>query len=224
MEIIFLFYKKMEINKIYNIDASEGLKQLEDNSVDLVFFDPPYNQKKNYGCVNDNLPQEQYEDFMREIIKESLRVSNGNVCIFVSDKLTKFFWNELPNSQLIIIKKFSSGFPYHFKNIFCHWHSVLTTVNPNKRIPDLWEDVRLPGEGYFYRETRTNNPGQTSPKLTRYCIENFSNEGDLIVDPFMGSGTTAMICKQLKRKFIGFELNKDFIEEGKERLKQEVLI
>jgi len=214
---------EFELNKIYCMDCLEGLKKIPDNSVDLVFFDPPYNQKKNYGIYKDNLSKEGYEDFMKKVISESLRISNGKMCIFVSDKLTRFFWNIIPNSQLIIIKKFASGFPYQFKNIFCHWHSILTTVNPNQRIPDLWEDVRLPGEGYFYREERTNNPGQTSLKLTDYCIKYFSNEGDVIVDPFIGSGTTAVICKQLKRKFLGFEINLKYIEEANKRLSQEIL-
>ena len=172
----------LELNKIYNMNCLEEMKKLPNNSIDMIFFDPPYNQKKNYGLFKDNLSKEEYENFMKEVIKECLRISNNKICIFISNKLTKFFWNILPNSQLIIVKKFSPGFPYHHKNIFCHWHSILTTINPYKRIPDLWEDVRLPGEGYFYREKRTSNPGQTSLKLTRYCIKYFSKEGAVYLE------------------------------------------
>ena len=60
----------MEVNKIYCMDCIEGMKKIKDNSVDLVFFDPPYNQKKDYGVYKDNLSNEEYEQFMKKILKE----------------------------------------------------------------------------------------------------------------------------------------------------------
>jgi len=66
---------------------------------------------------------------------------------------------------------------------------------------------------------RTAHKTQKPLKVCLPYIEISSNEGDLILDPFMGSGTTAVACKMLKRNFIGYELNKEFCKIAEKRLK-----
>ena len=56
-------------------------------------------------------------------------------------------------------------------------------------------------------------------KVIEYLVETLTNEGDLVLDCFMGSGTTGVACKNLKRDFIGIEINKDYFEIAKNRIK-----
>jgi len=184
----------------------------------LIFFDPPYNQKKDYGVYKDNLTDENYEKFIKKVLKEVRRISNNKLSVFISNKLTRFFWNLIPDSHLIIIKKFGTSAPHN--NYYVTWHPLLTNIKPNENIYDLWEDVRLPGEGYFFREERFDNPGFTSQKLTEYVVRYFSQENQIILDPFLGSGTTAVACKKLNRRFIGIEINPEYCKIAEERLKK----
>ena len=74
-------------------------------------------------------------------------------------------------------------------------------------------------EDMKWKETRFH-PTQKPVKLFRDIIRDFSEEGDLILDPFMGSGTTAIACKQLNRNFIGFEISKEYCDIARKRLSQ----
>ena len=68
---------------------------------------------------------------------------------------------------------------------------------------------------------RTEHPAQYPEELVERIIKVGSNPGDLILDPFMGSGTTAVVAKRLGREFVGYELEKDYIKIAIERLKNE---
>ena len=70
---------------------------------------------------------------------------------------------------------------------------------------------------------KIKHPTQKPIALFRYLIKTYTKENDIVLDSCIGSGTTAFACKQLKRKFIGFEINKDYVEIANNRLKQEIL-
>ena len=63
------------------------------------------------------------------------------------------------------------------------------------------------------------HPTMKDLKVIKYLVETLTNEGDLVLDCFMGSGTTGVACKNLKRDFIGIEINKDYFEIAKNRIK-----
>jgi site-specific DNA-methyltransferase (adenine-specific) len=210
-----------EVNKIYNLDALEALKKIPDKSIDLVFFDPPYNANKDYGVYKDNLPWEDYMVFMKKIITECSRISKRGIGIYLDWKHFKPYWHKLiPQAEPIIIYKRSSGFILSSLKIMQHHHVILTTAEALKPTKSLWDDIRVYGEGYLFREPTFGHPAQTSLKATKRFIENFSEENEIILDPFIGVGTTAIACKQLGRNFIGFELNPEYIKIAERRLEQ----
>jgi DNA modification methylase len=89
-----------------------------------------------------------------------------------------------------------------------------------KNLKSVWDDIRVLGEGYLFNEERFgNHPAQTSFKATKRIIEYFTEENDLVLDCFMGVGTTALACKQLDREFIGIELNSEYIKIAEARIK-----
>jgi len=214
-----------ELNKIYNLDTLEGLKKMPEKSVDLVFFDPPYNVNKDYGVYKDNLPQDSYEKFMKEILEESKRISKRGVCVYIDWKHFALFWQKLlPEAEPIIIYKRSSGFIFSKLKIMQHHHIILTTAKALIPVKSVWDDIRVYGEGYLFKEETFGHPAQTSLKATKRVIETFSMKGEIILDPFMGVGTTAVASKQLDRNFLGFEINPEYIEIANKRLAQKLII
>lgn len=210
-----------EIDRIYKVDASKAIKKLPSKSIDLVFFDPPYNRGKDYGVYKDNLDEKEYKKFMKRIIRESIRVSKRGIGVYVDWKHFKLFWHELlPESEPIIIYKRSSGFIFSPLKIMQHHHVILTTAKALKPVKSLWDDIRVLGEGYLFNEPRYGHPAQTSLKATKRFIEHFSEEGEIILDPFIGVGTTALAAKLLNRRFIGFEINPNYIDIANKILTQ----
>jgi len=191
---------------------------MDDKSVDLVFSDPPYNVKKNYGLYKDNLTPSEYKDWMSKIVEESIRVSKRGVVFYVGGKLTALFFSLLPESHLIVVHKKAAG--VFSGNYMLQYHSMFSTAKPIKKCKDLWDDVRLPGEGYFFREPRYEHPGLTSLKLTEKVLEHFTEENDLVFDPFSGVGTTAVACKLHNRRFEGTEINPKYIDVSEKRLRE----
>lgn len=211
------------LNKVLCEEALESLKKIPDNSIDLIFIDPPYNVGKNYGVYKDNLSDKDYISFIESLIIEFNRISKKGFGIYLDWKKFKLFWNLIPNAEPIIIFKKSTGVVFSKLKIVQHHHVILTTATVLKSKPQLkslWDDIRVMGEGYFFNEEKFGHPAQTSLKATKRFIEYFSNEGDIILDCFMGVGTTAVASKELNRNFIGFELNPQYIKITNDRLKK----
>jgi len=210
---------EFELNKIYQKDCLEGLKQLTDKSIDLAFIDPPYNVGKDYGVYKDNLPDNEYMELIKNVINEFKRVTKKGFGIYVDWKQFQRYWHLIPEAEPIIIYKKSSGVIYSPLKIVQHHHVILTTAKAVKpKLKSLWDDIRVMGEGYFFNEETYGHPAQTSLKATKRYIEYFSEEGDIILDCFAGVGTTAVAAKELGRNFICFELNPDYIKIAEQRL------
>lgn len=98
------------------------------------------------------------------------------------------------------------------------YEKIRRCFNPKKNFTDVWTfNITSSSE-------KCEHPTQKPIALIRRIVETSSKEGDLIVDCFMGSGTTALACHQLNRKYIGFEINQDYIDYAKKRLEQKVLL
>jgi len=96
------------------------------------------------------------------------------------------------------------------------YSEVNFVFNPQMGYTDVWNDID------FYKEKR-EHPTQKPLMLIERLIKASSNEGMVVLDPFLGSGTTAVVSKKLKRKFIGIENDKKYCDYAKKRLKQETL-
>ena len=206
------------INKIIHGDCIKVLKSMDEDCVDMVFTDPPYNIKKKYDGYADNLSPEEYKDWMSVVIKLSERISRRGVIFYVAGKHTKMFFDLMPEAHLVVVHKRAIG--AMSGNYFLQYHSMFSTVKPINKTKDLWNDVRLPGEGYYFREPRYDTPGLTGLELTKKVIESFTNIGDLVLDPFMGTGTTAVACIELKRRYIGIEQSQKYCDMAEERIKE----
>ena len=85
------------------------------------------------------------------------------------------------------------------------------------KLTEIWE--MLPCQ----KEKRHNYPAPFPEQLAQNCILGCSDENDIVLDPYMGSGTVVVVAKQLNRKFIGIEINPDYIKTTYSRLRQKTL-
>lgn len=205
----------LEINRVYQMDCIDGIKKLEDKSVDHIFTDPPYNVNKaswDTGVL----------DLLDQTAQECARVlkDDGLLFWFVPTRyLMKigflisqyipyrwmFIW-ETPNNMLVGDLGFSK-------------YTAVLVFSRAKSIHHNMQDLK----SISWRPNKTGHPTPKPKELLRYLVKKVTDENDLILDPFMGSGTTAVVCKELNRKYVGFELNPLYMDIVEKRLSQETL-
>lgn len=220
---------------IYNMDCLEGMKMIPNKSIDLVVTDPPYLIETRGAGIYKQADKQYVKElndikdgFSTEVLDEICRVLKKINCyIFCSQK------------QIIpLLEYFVKGRGCNY-NILS-WHKI----NPipacdNKYLTDTEyilffreKGVRVFGE-FITKSTYYLSPLNQKDKqefghptckpvdLVRRFIINSSKVGGVILDPFMGSGTTAIACIREKRHFMGFELNKEYYEKCLERIRRE---
>lgn len=242
---------ELELDKIYNCDCLEGLNKLEDKSVDMVLTSPPYNMRtrirngqyttreksehfsKKYKYFPDDLPIDEYYRFHKEVLKELLRVSkivcyNYQLVTGSKEAFFKLLGNYSEKIKDVIIWNKGGQPAMHDKVLNSCYEFVVILEDDNMK-------GRVINNSYFGRGTQNNiisgfhrqnnisGHGACFPvDFAKKLIGLFSKEGDLILDPFMGSGTTAVAAKQIGRHFIGFELIEDYVKVAEERLIKEI--
>ncbi len=234
--------KPLESNKIHRIDAIEGLKRLPDASVDLVVTDPPYNiASKNRSTMQrgrivstmqawgawDHYHPFDYEILIMSVISECYRVlkPGGALYMFTAREQSGYFVRKavqrgfLHRNQLAMVKK--NPLPSFSKS---NWRSAFEAcMYLTKGKPKTFNFVsQAECKNVFpVANSRhvTKHPTEKPLDFIKLLVQVSSNEDDLVVDPFMGSGTTAAACKELGRDFLGFELEPEYIKMANERLK-----
>ena len=261
----------LETNKIYNCNCIDGLKLLDDNSVDLTVCSPPYDNLREYhGVINEDTWN---FDVFKPIAKELYRVTRkGGVVVWVvgdavvnggetgSSFRQALYFQEcgFKLHDTMIYEKNSSTFParadskrysqifeYMFvfvkgkirsdikliadkKNKWFGWtnwgqHSQYDTegnlvkAKNIRPIPEFSLRTNIWKYSVSFND-KTGHPAVFPEKLAEDNILSWSCEGDLVLDPFMGSGTTAKMAMLNNRNYIGFELNKDYYEKSLERV------
>lgn len=196
-----------ELNKIICGDCLEVMKKLPDKCVDLVLTDPPYGiAKKWVGGKGHGWGKARKEGEVRnewdleapsqELFNEIIRVSKNQI-----------IWGgnyfNLPASRCWLVwNKPERNFSLAEAELA--WTSFDKVV----RVFDCHRS-----------DTGRVHPTQKPIKLMKWCIDKYSDENMTILDPFLGSGTTAVACKQLNRNFIGIEISPEYCKIAEERLK-----
>lgn len=233
-------------NKIHAMDALTGLKQLPDESIDLVVTDPPYNiaskhkqtiQKgKRISTMEawgkwDCMHPYDYDVFIMQIISECFRVlkPGGSLYMFTAREHNAFFIRKaiergfMYRNTLALVKK--NPLPSFFKN---HWRSAfdlcLYVTKGKTRTFNFQEQSEMTTiQSYASNQViKTKHPTEKPFEIIQRLIHVSSHPGDLVLDPFMGSGTTALAAQRSERNFIGFEIHPAYLKMAKQRLKEDV--
>ena len=215
------------INEIVCGDCLEGMKLMPDKSVDLVVTDIPYNISQEHGGLRDI----DYGEWDKNItidsvliwINEMIRISRNGLYVCCADQQFSYIFNECLKHDLIT-RKFEWLKPNpNIMNGQCFWLSSGELVVCAKTRNGIYNGNCEKAYKVIQAPRDRQHPTQKPIELLLRFIEISSNKNDLILDPFMGSWTTARACKDLGRNFIGFEISEKYCKIGEERLRQEVL-
>jgi len=214
-------YYEDEYGIIYNADCVDILPKIPAKSIDLVYADPPFNAtrgigvySKRYESFSDNLSPEQYRSFCSKWWNLSRFVSKRFVLtpgVLHIEKYPESIWT-------IVIHKPSSPSFNRFGGYNC-WEPLLVYDKAVKRIQ---RDV-VTFDSLNHKYKHLNHPCPDNLDMNCWILDIFSLFGETVLDPFLGSGTTAVAAKQLGRKFIGIEIEEKYCAIAVERLKQREL-
>lgn len=191
------------------------LSHLPDQSIKLTFCDPPYNNNTIYSDYEDNLLPEDYKNWCETWFKECMRVSqrviitpgHGNLWMWGTIEKPKGVgcWYKPGNSASSILG-FNDWEPWLY---YCTGNPILGGTDTIRAPVSKQKDVG-------------DHPCPKPLSLLIALIKKTTKEGDTILDPFCGSGTTLVAAKRLKRRYIGCDISKKYIENCKYRLEQEI--
>lgn len=237
--------------KLFRGDCLEIMKSIDDESVDLIFADPPFNLNKSYGeDINDYISEQEYIQWTEKWVLECLRILSPGGAIFIynipywstytCNILNKYanFRHWIAISMKGLLPVANKLQPEHYALLYyikgekpkvfnkqripmqtCrHCGGEIRDYGGKKKgldpcglsISDIFMDIN-PVRHKKYKNREAN---ELPVKLLHRIISLASNEGDIVFDPFGGSGTTYIVAEYLKRKWIGCELGniEDIIE------------
>jgi len=229
-------------------DAIDELKKLPDRSVRLITTDPPYNLNKNYGVSQDKLEFEDYLDFSRQWLREAKRVltDDGTLYVFMGMRYVSYVYGILEQELGLtfnswIVWSYTQGIGKTRGFSPRHDDILMFTKSPKDFVFNL-DEVRVPQKYYrsinnmrganpgnvwefshvhYCNRNRKKHPTQKPEGLFERMILASSNPGDVVLDPFVGSGTTLRVCQQTNRIGIGIDVNPEYVATTKERLAAE---
>jgi len=198
--------------EIYNIDCLEKMKEYPDKYFDLVLTDPPYGVNFPYSMYEDT--EENWYALMEQAIPEMIRI--GKITIFTAGRVKRMEWYYKNYPPKWIICWYKGNPSIHSPIGFNDWEPVLFYGN-NKGLC-MHDYLCVPPQHINKLE---GHPCPKPVKWAKWFIERTTKEGDTVFDPFMGSGTTGAACMQLRRKFVGCEIDPNYFAGCERRLKEE---
>ena len=232
----------METNIIYNEDCLETLAKMEDNSIDLIVTSPPYNkgfytkltENENwhsaidYDNYNDALEPKEYENWQKKIISECLRVLKPSGSLFYNHKdnlvgggiVSPSYVYEFNVHQQIIWDR--GGSPQQNNRYFTPITEYIYWIVKDKK-KFFFDKSKSIFNSTIWRMNVDKNP-HPAPfpyVMAANIISCCSKEGDIVYDPFMGSGTTALACVRLGRHYIGSEISEKYVSMANEKIRIE---
>ena len=206
-------------------DCLEEMKKIPDGSVDMVLTDPPYgmsfqsnHRKEKYNTIKNDDSLE----WMNEFVSQSYRVAKNNTAHYVFcsfhniDIFKQAFEKKFKVKNILVWEKNNTSMG-DLKADFAPKIEFILFLQKGRR---LINGKRDPNIFKFARTGNKNHPTEKPVDLNEYLLSKFSNETETILDPFMGSGTTGVACKNLNRNFIGIELDETYFNIAKDRIER----
>jgi len=213
---------QIPINQIIKGDSIALLKELPNNCVDLIVTDPPYGDNAVYGWHNKTIKNNETPLINCQALTECYRVlkRNRSLYIFTNWKhypfLTEFIirYTKFSIRHLIVWKKHNFGMGWAFR----HQYELILVLEKGKPKYNLTNFSDVQNAIHINHNTQTH-PHEKPVDLLTKIINHSSKKGDLILDPFCGSGSVCVACQETGRKFIGIDIEEKWIEVAKGRMK-----
>lgn len=229
--------------KLYNEDCIKKMRDFKNETFDLIFADPPYNLSgdNNLTVKNGKISKlnkgdwdiiDDIDEFNCKWISECIRILKNDGTIWISGTLHNYpsvamalkkynmwiindiIWYKrnatpllsrnrfVPSTELIWLASKTKKYNFNY--------DLAKEINGSKQMKNLWD---IPATRH-----KTIHPTEKPEILLDRIIRIGSKERDLILDPFMGSGTTGAVAKKLNRKFVGIEINSEYFDIAKNRI------
>jgi len=234
-------------NKIINANCITGMKTIPDSIIDLIITDPPFainfkakraNYNRDYENVLEGyneIKQKDYPAFSHNWINEAYRVIKQSGSMFVFSG-----WSNLKDILIAlddvgfelvnhIIWKYQFGVVTKNRYVSSHYHCLYVCKDDSKRkfystsrfkdgsarYRDM-EDVWIINREYWRNEKKT--PTKLPSEIIKKILQYTSKKDDLVLDPFLGSGQVAVVSKEMGRRYLGFEMVKEYFDFAKARI------
>ena len=205
-------------------DSSAVIKTFADEQFDTVFTSPPYNRKRNDKYKDFTDISDDYFNFLVESIEQCLRVCKGNVFY----NLQKNFYNKVEIYKIFghFAERIIETIVWHKSNpmpnphVINSYEYILVLSNKNKSL----KANKTYTKNHFSTAVYSENPYKKqhravmNPKAVEYILKSFCKPNESVLDPFMGTGTTGVVCKQFGMTFTGIELIEEYYNLSKQRL------
>ena len=242
----------IEINRIYNECCTETMKRLPDKSVDLVVTSPPYNMRtrirngqyttreqsshfsKKYKYFHDAMSIGDFYEFHSGALKEMLRVSkivcyNFQLVTGSKEAFLKMMGDFNKDIKDIIIWDKGSGQPSMHENVLNSCYEMILVLEDDAKCGRMIQNAKFK-RGEMSNMLRIGRPAQVSSshgaifpdKLPYELINAFSDEGNLVYDPFIGIGTMARMALLSNRNYIGSEISEEYYKIAEKLIKDNV--
>ena len=224
----------VELNKIYNEDCLEGMKRIADKSVDLILTDPPYNiaRENNFATMGRSSIDfgewdKGFDQFVWLNEVPRILTQNGSAIIFNDWKNVGEIAKYCESIGLVIKDMLrwekTNPMPRNRDRRYVTDYECAIWVTNKKarwtfnRLSDTYQRPKFI-YGVVGGKEKTGHPTQKPLKLMEELLEIHSNKGELVLDCFIGSGSTAIACLNTNRNFIGFELDETYFDLANERI------
>lgn len=225
--------------QIINGDCIEELQKLKENSIDAVITDPPYNVSRetnfhtmkgrrgstmDFGEWDKGCEITEFIRYLPRVLKE-----NSNVVIFNSWQNIKEIAGECERNNITIkrclVLNKSNPAPFNRDRLFVNdVEFAIWGIYNSKKKPTKWTFNRTNKYEKCVIDTKViskkHHPTSKDPDVIDYLINTLTNEGDTVLDPFLGGGTTMLCCQKLNRNGVGIELEEKYYETSKKRLEE----
>lgn len=229
---------KFQVNHIYCGNALKLMRDIPGECIDLIITDPPFGiefkaKRRNYHRTAprvlegyQEIPREKYLEFSRQWLAEAYRILKPSASFYVFSG-----WNNLKDLLIALdevgfitinhlIWKYQFGVFTRRRFVTSHYHILFAVKNEKKykfnKIEHYPEDVWYIKREYWTGKIKT--PTKLPTELVKKIILYSSDKGDLVFDPFLGSGTVCEVAKSLQRNFLGFEIVREYYNFARHRL------
>lgn len=241
----------IELNRIYQRECIEGMRLIPDKSIDMILCDLPYGTTRNKwdSIIPFDLLWSQYERVIKDKGAIVLTSAQPFTSLLITSNPKLFRYSLVGDKKLSSGFLNAKRMPLRRHEDIVVFYKKLPVYNPemeirgNVRKKGITTETGKHTSNYGdYKSTYTENneyyptsiieisnaarsesqhPTQKPVALFEYLIKTYTNEGDIILDNCMGSGTTAIACIRTNRNFIGFELESEYVEIANKRIDSE---
>ncbi len=224
--------KTFKTDTVYNADCIKEIVGLPDNCVDVSFTSPPYNRIRNdtYQLYDDTKSDEEYLKFLVEITKQMIRITKRDVIVnlqmnhFNKWSYCKFIGEFADNMRGMIVWEKTNPQPAsNPKNgtwSITNAYEMFFVLGKDNKEFRAYNKIKNHITSAINDDHYNEHGAIMKREIAEWFIENFTKENDVVFDPFMGTGTTAVACYLHDRHWFGFEIVPEYAKFCDFRLEQ----